>query len=370
MFKKNKLIAEGPKEDHIQTEDERQIKCLVEQQTATKVTFNEQLARGREFSKSGSYNVDVKTSGATSLDEYNIALRKVEYLEELKACGLTDEEINLKLSNSNGRGEKRKGLENPEVTFQKLAKIDLKINMKKKDLQKTNVFRNSKKLSRHRFELERSLANTQEKAKLYDILLEQSKLMEDEGGCLKQTIEKVENKVQGYLINKRKERKNKFKDIQLDDSNNDLGDVYPHNKWEKVENKFIGPPPKPENWQDTIDIIPSDSIARYKLTENEIRLIPRFKDYNPGEKNNILFVKNLSSKITEEDLHMLFNRFNKDEAIECRLLKGKMRGQAFITFPCSDEATEALKLINGYEYKGKPIVIMYGKKMKNAISTH
>lgn len=100
---------------------------------------------------------------------------------------------------------KRKGLEHPEVTLQKLAKIDQKLKMKSKELENNSTFRNKIKLPRQRYMLERSLANTEEKAKLYDILLEQT-FKEDEGGCLKATIEKVEKNIKDFITNKRKNK--------------------------------------------------------------------------------------------------------------------------------------------------------------------
>lgn len=62
-----------------------------------------QLLRGREFSTSGTYDPDVKQPGTVSLEKYNEALKKVEFIENLKSCGLTDEEIELKLNQSSGK---------------------------------------------------------------------------------------------------------------------------------------------------------------------------------------------------------------------------------------------------------------------------
>lgn len=63
--------------------------------------------------------------------------------------------------------------------------------------------------------------------------------------------------------------------------------VYPHNKWERIEQKLIGPTQKPEKWEEDVEFIPNESILRYKLTDTELRLIPRFKDYDPGQPNNV-----------------------------------------------------------------------------------
>lgn len=41
MFKSNRIISEGPRENHIKTEDERQIQNLLQQQTSKNISFNE-----------------------------------------------------------------------------------------------------------------------------------------------------------------------------------------------------------------------------------------------------------------------------------------------------------------------------------------
>ena len=48
----------------------------------------------------------------------------------------------------------------------------------------------------------------------------------------------------------------------------------------------------------------------------------------------VLFVKNLSAKVTEQDLASLFIQFQDDDSdkIVFKLLNGRMKGQAFVTF--------------------------------------
>ena len=47
-----------------------------------------------------------------------------------------------------------------------------------------------------------------------------------------------------------------------------------------------------------------------------------------------LYLKNLGNKVTERDLASLFIRYQTPEAprIIFKLMKGRMRGQAFVTF--------------------------------------
>ena len=48
----------------------------------------------------------------------------------------------------------------------------------------------------------------------------------------------------------------------------------------------------------------------------------------------VLFLKNLSAKVKREDLVALFNRYhtNSSEKIDYKLMTGRMKGQAFVTF--------------------------------------
>ncbi|XP_057247030.1 U11/U12 small nuclear ribonucleoprotein 65 kDa protein isoform X2 [Beta vulgaris subsp. vulgaris] len=41
--------------------------------------------------------------------------------------------------------------------------------------------------------------------------------------------------------------------------------------------------------------------------------------------------------------------------------EGRMRGQAFVTFPSVESAHHALNLVNGYVFKGKPMIIQFGR---------
>lgn len=44
--------------------------------------------------------------------------------------------------------------------------------------------------------------------------------------------------------------------------------------------------------------------------------------------------------------------------LQIRVMEGRMKGQAFVTFPSVELAREALVTVNGYLLKEKPIVIV------------
>ncbi|XP_067000222.2 RNA-binding protein 41 isoform X2 [Anabrus simplex] len=102
---------------------------------------------------------------------------------------------------------------------------------------------------------------------------------------------------------------------------------------------------------------------RNRLSREEIKSLARFKDYEEGTPSKVLYLKNLAGSVKEEDLVSLFGEFEDPTKprIVYRLMCGKMRGQAFITFPTVDAAKAALESINGVLLKEKPIIIQYGK---------
>lgn len=47
----------------------------------------------------------------------------------------------------------------------------------------------------------------------------------------------------------------------------------------------------------------------------------------------ILYLKNLPKHINDTDLNELFSKFGSNNLLSFRIMTGKMRGQAFVTFP-------------------------------------
>ncbi|BFZ15048.1 hypothetical protein BsWGS_18087 [Bradybaena similaris] len=113
-----------------------------------------------------------------------------------------------------------------------------------------------------------------------------------------------------------------------------------------------------------IQLISEEEIARNRLTLEEIRAMDKFQNYTEGEPNDVVYVKNLPNKTTEEDLIALFGSFqSKGKArVVFKLLSGRMKGQAFITFPDTMTARRAVQAVNGYKLQGRPIILSFGKK--------
>ncbi|KAH7445706.1 hypothetical protein KP509_01G021100 [Ceratopteris richardii] len=110
--------------------------------------------------------------------------------------------------------------------------------------------------------------------------------------------------------------------------------------------------------------ISEDEIIRNCLSLDEIRELPcgKFRNYSPGIPSKVLYVKNLAKDVTEADLVSLFVRYQVEhQPLLFRLMKkGRMKGQAFVTFSDVETSSKALQLLNGYILRGKPVVIQFG----------
>lgn len=123
----------------------------------------------------------------------------------------------------------------------------------------------------------------------------------------------------------------------------------------------------------------------------------------------VLYLKNLHSSVTAADLEAVFGALRPTAewqselpwvSPQVRLMTGRLRGQAFITFSCKndiithsmnppkcsvlipkvscsqsenvlkktiagvEDAVKALNTINGFMMKGKPVIISYGRARK------
>ncbi|CAN6443965.1 unnamed protein product [Victoria cruziana] len=103
-------------------------------------------------------------------------------------------------------------------------------------------------------------------------------------------------------------------------------------------------------------------IETGKLPPEEILSLPMFKNYTPGDPSPVLYIKNLAKDVVANDFYYIFGSFfGSVEAvrsgINIKLMQeGRMRGQAFVTFPSIDIAQQALVSVHvrifGYEFIG------------------
>ncbi|XP_045795565.1 U11/U12 small nuclear ribonucleoprotein 65 kDa protein [Trifolium pratense] len=127
----------------------------------------------------------------------------------------------------------------------------------------------------------------------------------------------------------------------------------------------------PEPEKDTLDpnkFLTPDELEKGKLPPEEILSLPMFKNYLPGNPASVLYIKNLAKDVIADDFYLLFGSFfGSTEAaksdLQVKLMQeGRMKGQAFLTFPSIELAHRALNVVNGYVFKGKPMIIQFGRK--------
>uniref|UniRef100_A0A8D0C728 RNA-binding region-containing protein 3 n=1 Tax=Salvator merianae TaxID=96440 RepID=A0A8D0C728_SALMN len=133
---------------------------------------------------------------------------------------------------------------------------------------------------------------------------------------------------------------------------------------------------KEEMEEDNDDEIPSEFISKRelekgKVSKKEMETLSVFKNYEPGEPNCRIYVKNLSKQVQEKDLKFIFGRyvdFSSDTErimFDIRLMKeGRMKGQAFIGLPNEKAAAKALKEVNGYVFFDKPMVVQFARSAR------
>ncbi|KAL6259789.1 hypothetical protein P5V15_009700 [Pogonomyrmex californicus] len=118
--------------------------------------------------------------------------------------------------------------------------------------------------------------------------------------------------------------------------------------------------------------ITSEELAANKISANDQRLLPVFKNYHAGKPSNRLYIKNLAKQVEMNDLHYIYQRYviaglkDAENEYDVRLMQeGRMKGQAFITLQNTVQAKMALEETNGYILKDKPMVVQFAKTAKN-----
>lgn len=121
---------------------------------------------------------------------------------------------------------------------------------------------------------------------------------------------------------------------------------------------------KPFDYKTAINL---DEIRKNRLNAKELKSHKLFFNYDPGEASSRLYVKNVSKKVSENDLKRLFSIFLPEDdegrrSFDIRLMtNGKLRGQAFVSMGSTDIAKKALQETNGYILYDKPIIVVFAR---------
>ena len=119
-----------------------------------------------------------------------------------------------------------------------------------------------------------------------------------------------------------------------------------------------------------LPLISFEELSKNRLSEDQLRLIDNgrlYRNYERGQPSRRLYIKNIDTKYVNEDiLHSIYDRYKQDSfSIDiCLMRDGKMKGQAFVTFPNEELASKALNDTNGFILHEKPIIVQFARTAK------
>ncbi|KRZ72949.1 Transcription factor -like protein [Trichinella papuae] len=120
-----------------------------------------------------------------------------------------------------------------------------------------------------------------------------------------------------------------------------------------------------------LPLVSIEEIQRNRVDQEQMKLLPAFKHYSPGERCSRLYVKNLSKRVTDTEMRRIFGNFVQDAESQHHQLHvkvmqtGRLRGQAFLAFGSVEQAEAALHHCNGYILHGKPMVVAFSRSRLN-----
>ncbi|KFW77120.1 RNA-binding protein 41, partial [Manacus vitellinus] len=368
--------------EDLETEGERQLKTLLQQQLDTTVSIEQCKSKRRCFAPAAFYKpFGEEAAGALTLSQFQALEESNKETSSLRELGLSDSEILLWKNRTSTRkvgtlcsrvsvvGSLSLTLQHPGRKFQSFRILAL-----------PQRFAGSKQLSRREMEIENALFQGTDRHSFLRALYHEDDTQK-KGTDEKDPMVHLESVYQELLSKKCPEKVQPAKsDPCLCPSLALQGpvteDSSPPDQEEQAEQaaspsvpaaKPHQSSPGPVVIKEPVEFVPEEEILKNRLSEEELRKIPRFSSYHPGEPSKVLYLKNLGPRVTMKDLVSLFARFQKEDSplIQFRLLSGRMRDQAFITFPDTESAQSALQLLNGYNLQGKPLVIEFGKSKKH-----
>ncbi|XP_049560317.1 RNA-binding protein 41 isoform X4 [Orcinus orca] len=350
--------------EELETEGERQLKSLLQHQLDTSVSIEECVSKKESFAPGTMYKPFGKeAAGTMTLSQFQTLHEKDQETASLRELGLSETEILIWKSHVSG--EKRARLRaTPEAIQNRLQDIEERISERQRILCLPQRFAKSKQLTRREMEIENSLFQGADRHSFLKALYYQDESQKKNKG---DPMNNLENFYQEMIMKKRLEefqlmRGEPFASHSLVSATSvgdsgtaenpsllqDKGKQAAQGKGPSLHvAKVIDNSPEqcwtgPKKLTQPIEFVPEDEIQRNRLSEEEIRKIPMFSSYNPGEPN----------------------KEKKGPPIQFRMMTGRMRGQAFITFPNTEIAWQALRLVNGYKLRGKILVIEFGKNKK------
>uniref|UniRef100_A0A8D0HUE6 RNA-binding protein 41 n=1 Tax=Sphenodon punctatus TaxID=8508 RepID=A0A8D0HUE6_SPHPU len=382
-MKKYDLLLED-----LETEGERQLKSLLHHQLDTTTSIEQCMSKRRCFAPAALYKpFGEEAAGALSLSQFQALQESNKETASLRELGLSDSEILL--WKNRGSADKGFGLmAAPEAMQERLRAIQEKITEHQRILSLPQRFAGSKQLSRREMEIENALFQGADRHSFLRALYHQDEAQKrmvhekDPMGHLETVYQEMLSKVPPEELQPTKSDSclpcSLPPSLPIGKDVTQLRDQTEHTGWDGSPSLPVSKPmgsvvqqpaSEPVTVTEAVEFVPEEEIRKNRLSEEEIRNLPKFSSYSPGEPTKVLYLKNLSSRVTVKELVSLFARFQEENGpqVNFRLLSGRMRGQAFLTFPSPEVAQEALQLVNGYILLGRPLVIEFGKnKMQSS----
>uniref|UniRef100_A0A3Q0RZK1 RNA-binding protein 41 n=1 Tax=Amphilophus citrinellus TaxID=61819 RepID=A0A3Q0RZK1_AMPCI len=416
---------EGPLLEEQETEGQRQLHSLLLQQLHTDVDIERCVAKRQCFAPAALYRpFGEQAAGVKSLSQFQALQDGEKELASLRELGLTDAEIQLWQSrDAPETAEKSHGVcAAPGARQQRLQAIKDKIAARVELLSRPQRFASSRPLSRREMEIEQALFQGNDRRgfltalyhqgteclsqqgvsssdpldSLYrDVLSQEGKeaslhKSEGESAGTPHTAESDQSQNSQTDRNQSRGASDHQSDLQGRSSRlfvqsqpgSDASDQqHVQNRPEQLR---VAPPRQinisqpisslcgaakarpsgPLTVTGQIETITDEEILKNRESEEGIRSIPRFRNYQPGKPSKVLCVKNLSAQASVAQLVALFSRFETKDGppVLYRLLTGRMKGQAFITLPDAETAQNALQLVHRYRLLGKPLVVEFGRE--------
>ncbi|KAF4145148.1 RNA recognition motif-containing protein [Phytophthora infestans] len=112
-------------------------------------------------------------------------------------------------------------------------------------------------------------------------------------------------------------------------------------------------------------------LASKRVLETQLASEKAMKKYQRGQPSNSLYVKNLAKTVELVDLFAVFGAVLPPEsgleALNIRhFTEGRMKCQAFVTYPSVDLASSALLHVHGVILKDKPLIVCFRNPPKDS----
>ncbi|TRY99116.1 hypothetical protein DNTS_007004 [Danionella cerebrum] len=388
-------VEEGPIPEEQETEGQRQLHNLLLKQLDTEARLDRCLAKRKCFAPAALYKpFGEQAAGVRSLSQFQALQDGDQELATLRELGLTEAEIQLWMNRDQPESFcKDRGVCVPiEVRNERLQAIREKMAAHAKLLSQPQRFSSSRPLSRREMEIERALFQGTDRCSFLTALYHQE---EESVVCQQRATapNAMDHFYKDFLDDQTKphsELSGKLPQVEpLTDilhkspsSVTDQSDCNPisskdqpscneeHSIIQTLAQEKTGRATKmsvsqsvgslktslghdgPLELSGTIENTSEEEIKKNRESEEALRSIPRFKNYQKGKPSNVLCVKNISARVSLAQLVSLFSRFQKDDAqpLLYRLLTDV------------ESAGAALELLHGYRLLDKPLIIEFGRE--------